>query len=175
MGVFSQTLVGDNKFGHLKMQTDRLFRNNFNRTNFYGLFLGLIFLCSCKNKIETNETLSKKDIQQIQKLNLLDKDEKIYQFYSEFKNNVAGNFYTDNRMASYWLDEHDTLKNKIEFAYYKDIIKLDTTYFAGTTYCPYLLVTRKDSSNFKVCVEGKKSEITTFFIDAINKWTQYKN
>jgi hypothetical protein len=134
-----------------------------------------MFLYSCKNKIETSETLTKQDIELIQKLNLLDKDEKIYKFYSEFKKNVAGNFYTDKRMASYWLDEHDTTKNKIEFAYYKDIVKLDTTYFAGTTYCPFLLVTQKGGSNFKVCVDGNKSEVTAFFNDAINKWTQKKN
>jgi hypothetical protein len=157
------------------MQTDRLFRNNFSGTIFCGLIFSLITFCSCKNKIETNETLSKQDIELIQKLNLLDQDEKIYKFYSEFKKNVAGNFYTDKRMASYWLDEHNSSKNKIEFAYYKDIIKLDTTYFAGTTYCPFLLVTRRDSSNFKVCVDGNKSEITAFFNDAINKWTQKKN
>jgi hypothetical protein len=157
------------------MQTGRLLRNNFIRIIFCGLFFNLIFFSSCKNKIETSDTLSKQDIELIQKLKLLDKDERIYKFYSEFKKNVAGNFYTEKRIASYWLDEHDTSKNKIEFAYYKDIIKIDTTYFAGATYCSYLLVTRKDNSNFKICVEGEKLEITEFFNDAINKWTQHKN
>ena len=154
------------------MQTEKLFRNNFSRTIFCGLIFSLLSLYSCKNKIEKSETLSKQDIDRIQKLNLLDKDEKVYKFYSEFKKNVARNFYTNKRLASYWLDEHDTLKNKIEFAYYKDILKLDTTYFAGTTYCYFLLVTRRDSTNFKVCVEGEKSEITAFFNEAIAKWEQ---
>lgn len=156
------------------MQTNRIFRNNYFGPIFYGLFFGFIFLNSCKNKIQTHESLAKQDIERIQKLDLLNKDEKIYKFCSEFKNSVAGNFYTDKRLASYWLDEHDQSKNKVQYAFYKDIAKIDTVYNAGTTYCPFLLVIRNDSSSFKVCVEGTKTEITDFFKDAIDKWRQAK-
>ena len=106
---------------------------------------------------------------------MLDKNERIYEFYSEFKKSVAGNFYTNIRLASYWLDKQDTTKNKIEFAFYKDIIKIDTVYNAGATYCPFLLVTRRDGSNFKVCVDCKKEEITAFFNEVLNKWKQNQN
>lgn len=141
-------------------------------TKLFGLFALMILFAACRNKIETSNTLTKQDFDRLYALNLLDKNEQLYKFYSEFKKSVAGNFFTNKRLASYWLDEHDKSKNKIEFAFYKDIVKIDTVYFAGLTYCPYLLITRNDNSSFKVCVEGKKQEITEFFNDAIDKWKQ---
>ena len=117
----------------------------------------LVLLVSC-NHIETGNTLKKSDIERIQKLNLLDKDEKIYKFYSEFKIEVAGNFLTDKRLAKYWIDEKDKTKDEISFALYRDIKSIDTIYYAGATYRPYLLVTKTDNSQFKVCVDGKPEE-----------------
>jgi hypothetical protein len=139
-----------------------------------GLFTLLFWCVACGNKIETANTLTKKDFDRLHSLKLLDTNEQIYKFYSEFKNSVAGNFYTDKRLASYWLDEHDKSKNKVEFALYNDIAKIDTVYYAGATYCPYMRVTRGDSTSFKVCVDGTKKEITEFFNGAISKWKQEK-
>jgi hypothetical protein len=141
---------------------------------FFGIFTLLLLCVACGNKIETANTLTKQDFDRLYSLQLLDTNEQLYKFYSEFKNSVAGNFYTDKRLASYWLDEHDKSKNKVEYALYKDIVKIDTVYHAGTTYCPYMRVTRADSSSFKVCVDGTKKEITEFFNDAISKWKQEK-
>jgi len=141
-------------------------------TNLIRLFTILILFGSCNNKIETASTLTKQDFDCFHSLSLLDTNEHIYKFYSEFKKSVAGNFYTDKRLAKYWLDEHDKSKNQIEFAYYTDIAKIDTVFYAGATYCPYMLVTRTDSTTFKVCVDGTKQEISDFFNDAISKWRQ---
>lgn len=140
------------------------------------LFFLIFCLVSCSdNKIETDKTLSKSDKDYIHSLKLLDSDEKIYKFFSEYKNKVAGNFFTDKRLAKYWIDERDKSKNKINFAYYKDIKSIDTVYHADATYCPYMLVTKIDGSKFKVCVDGKRKEIKSFFEDALNKWAQNKN
>lgn len=133
-----------------------------------------VVLASC-NRIQTGDTLSKTDINRLIKLNLLDKDEKVFKFYSEFKNEVAGNFFTDKRIAKYWIDERDKSKDKIDFAYYPDIKSIDTVYNAGATYCPYMLVTKVDNSKFKVCADGKREEIKEFFKEALTKWTQNKN
>lgn len=134
----------------------------------------LLLLAAC-NIISTGDTLSKTDIERIQKLNLLDKDEKIYKFYSEFKNEVAGNFFTDKRMATYWIDKKDKTKDVTAFAFYQDIKSIDTVYDAGATYCPYMLVTKTDNTQFKVCVDGKREEIKEFFEEALNKWKQIKS
>ncbi len=70
------------------------------------LIITLLCLVGCSdNKIETDKTLSKADKQYIQSLKLLDTDEKVIKFYSEYKNKVAGNFFTDKRLAKYWVDE----------------------------------------------------------------------
>lgn len=134
--------------------------------SFLILFL---FVASC-NSIQSGDSLSSKDFQRFRSLHLIENGERLYKFYSEFKKSVAGNFYTDRRMASYWIDEKDSTKNSTEFAYYEDIIRIDTCYNAGFTYAPFMLVTRKDRTQFKVCVEGSRQEIADFFNDAISKW-----
>ena len=73
-------------------------------------------------------------------------------------------------MASYWIDDRHKEDTKISFAYYRDIKSIDTVYFAGATYCPYMLVNKMDNSRFKVCVEGKKKQIKSFFEDALREW-----
>jgi hypothetical protein len=135
----------------------------------------LSFLFSCSNHIETGDTLSEADIKYIQSLNLLDKDEKIYKFYSEFKNKTAGNFFTNRRIAKYWIDDRSKEKNQLSFAFYPDIKSIDTVYNPGVTYCPYMLITKSDSTQFKVCADGKQEDIKSFFEDAIKQWQQHKN
>jgi len=135
----------------------------------------MVLLSSCfGNKIETDKSLKAEDKAYIQSLNLLDKDEPVYKFYSEFKNRVAGNFFTDRRMAKYWIDERDKSKDKIEYAYYPEITSIDTVYYAGATYCPYMLVKKNDNTEFKVCVDGKREEIKAFFEDALRLWKEKK-
>ena len=133
----------------------------------------LSFLFSC-NHIETGDSLKKSDIEYIQSLHLLDKNEKIYKFYSEFKKKNAGNFYTDKRIAKYWIDNRDKDKNQLSFAFYPDIKSIDTVYYAGATYSPYMLITEVDGTQFKVSVNGKKEEIKSFFEGALAQWKQRK-
>jgi hypothetical protein len=135
----------------------------------------IVFLLFSCNKIENQNTLSKDDIKYLKSLKILDDDETIYQFYSEFKIKYTGNFFTNKRIASYWIDKRDSKKNEIAFAYYRDISKIDTIYKAGATYCPYFLVTTKNGNTFKVSVEGEKKEITAFFEGAIQEWKKSKN
>lgn len=139
-----------------------------------GLLFILLFSASC-NHIETGDTLERVDIERIQKLNLLDEGERILSFYSEFKNEVAGNFFTDRRISKYWIDENDKLKNEISYAFYPNIISIDTVYDAGATYCPYMLITRTDGYTFKVCIGGKRLEIKMFFEEALRQWRQHRN
>jgi hypothetical protein len=133
------------------------------------LVILVVTLFSC-NHIESGDDLSKNDIERIEKLKLLDKGEKIIKFYSNEKNSVAGNFFTEKRLAMYWIDENDSTKNEVSFSFYQDIQSIDTVYYAGATYSPYMLITRKDSSTFKVYVDGKKPEIKSFFEGAMSKW-----
>lgn len=131
------------------------------------------FLFSC-NSIETGNSLNSSDIQYIKQLGLLDDDETIYKFYSEFKKKNAGNFYTNKRIATYWIDERNKEKNEISYAFYNHIKRIDTIYNAGVTYSPYLAVKKIDGSTFKVSVDGKKEEIKSFFEGALKEWANRK-
>ena len=133
-------------------------------------FLILFFALAACNNITSGDRLSEVDIVRIQQLGLLEKDERIIKFYSEFKNSVTGNFFTNKRLAAYWQDEDDKSKNSITTAYYSDIVSIDTVFNAGATYTPYLLVMQKDSSTFKVCFDGKKDEVRKTFIEVISLW-----
>ena len=137
--------------------------------NFFSLFL----LVSC-NKIETNDTLNKSDISLIQDLNLIDENEKIIKFYSEYRKENSGNFFTNKRVAKYWIDKEDESKNVINSAFYKDIKSIDTIYNAGLTYCPNLMISKIDGTSFKVSVEGDKTEVKSFFEDLLKEWDKNK-
>lgn len=142
--------------------------------NYFNVTLILLLLISC-NKIENSKTLDKKDIDYIKNLGLLKEDETIYGFYSEFKNSVAGNFFTDQRVASYWIDERNSQKNEVKFAYYNEIKKIDTIYKVGITYSPYMLVTKANDSTFKVSVDGEKEGIKAFYEGVIREWKKRNN
>lgn len=131
------------------------------------------FLFSCNN-IMKGDSLSKSDVEYIQGLHLLDKGEKVYKFYSEFKKENAGNFFTDKRIATYWIDDRNKEKNEISFAFYQDIKSIDTVFYTGATYTPYMLITKTDSSQFKVSVDGKKEDVKSFFDEALKHWQQHK-
>lgn len=139
----------------------------------------LLFLSSCywileKQGILSEEKLSAKDLNRIRSLKLLDKDEHIIKFYSNYQRKVAGNFYTDKRLAMYWLDEYHEEDRKVRSAFYSDIIAIDTTANVSSTYCPFLLVTQKDSTQFQVYVDGTPQEIKAFFEEAIQLWQKQK-
>ncbi len=142
--------------------------------NYFSVTLILLLLISC-NKIENSKTLDKKDIEYIKSLGLLKEDETIYGFYSQFKISVAGNFFTNQRIASYWIDKRNSKRNIVKFAYYNEIIKIDTVYNVGVTYSPYLLVTKANDSTFNVCVDGEKEEIKAFYEGVIREWKKRNN
>ena len=138
------------------------------------LIAAITFLFIACNKITSGNDLTESDIQKIKALGILDDNEKIIKFYSEYKKNVAGNFFTNKRIASYWKDENNETKDKINIAFYKDIIRMDTITYAGASFSPYINVMRKDSTVFKVCFDGEKAEIRKTFKEAISIWKSNK-
>jgi hypothetical protein len=129
----------------------------------------IFFHIGC-NRIETNDTLKKSDIKYIQSLGLLDSNEKIIKFYSNFKTRLAGNFFTNKRIATYWIDERDQNNPEIHNAYYSEVKAIDTVHYGGLTYSPYILVTKKDDSKFKVYIEGSKKSIGSFLDNMLKTW-----
>lgn len=140
---------------------------------YFSIIAVVLLVISC-NRIETESSLSEEDIAYIKSLKLLDDGEHIYKFYSEYKNEVAGNFFTNRRVATYWTDERNSKKNIKEYAYYKYIVKIDTVYKAGLTYSPYALVTKSNGHTFKLSVGGGKEQIKSFFEDMLKEWRKQK-
>ncbi len=142
-----------------------------------GVLFTLVPAAGCTNKIETGDSLNKTDKDYINSLIPLDKDEKIYKFYSEYKLKNAGNFYTNKRIAEYWIDPDNRSKDKIQSAFYKDIESIDTVYDVDFSYCPYMAVTKikgDTAETFDVCFEGKKDELKIVFGKAVELWKKEK-
>lgn len=136
-----------------------------------GFCILLPTLLSCSNqKIETGQTLKKETTDLIRSLGLLNDREQIIQYYSNYEQSKAGSFFTNKRIAHYWLDDRDKSKNDTSYAFYPDIVTIDTTLTVPDTFAPYMTVTKKDSSQFRLYVEGRKSEISAFFAEAIMTW-----
>ncbi|MCE7997022.1 MAG: hypothetical protein HEP71_34000 [Roseivirga sp.] len=88
---------------------------------------------------------------------------------------VSGNFFTNKRIASYWIDEHKQEDTYVESAYYSEI---DTIWrypkFNAWTIASYLEVYRTDGSTFKVYVDGDSTDTWNFFNLALRTWNENK-
>lgn len=142
-------------------------------TNKCILTLTTILFLAC-NKIKSGNELMEKETSYIRSLGLLQDHEQIIKFYSNYKFRNAGNFFTDQRIAKYWIDKKDSTKNEIASAYYDDILAIDSITAVPSSNCPYLLVTKKDRSSFKVFVNGKKTAVKEFFAEAMGKWSKHQ-
>ncbi len=138
-------------------------------------FFLLLTLISCNSeKIEPDKTLSDEIKKHLSTLGLLEKNEKIIKYYSNFEKDKAGSFFTDKRIAHYWIDKQPE-KTNISSAFYSDISSLDTNFNVFDFDLPYLTVKKKDSTAFNLYIEGEnKAETKKFFEDAIEMWKKMK-
>jgi hypothetical protein len=125
-------------------------------------------LSSCES-IYRGDQLSPSKTALIKALAQLSADEQIYQFYS---NNGgvegAGNYYTTKRIGHYWRYQRD---QETESAYYQYVARITINYNPpGDFVIPYLLVTRKDSTQFKVYVGGEREQVRAFFVKCHAHW-----
>ena len=132
-----------------------------------------IVLWSC-NANYSNQVLTKADTIRIQKLGLLDTNEIIISYTANYKKEVTGSFFTNKRVAYYWIDERYVDRNIIEFAYFEDIKSIDTTILTSLTQASFLTVTKNDDSKFNVYLTGEKDKIKAFFTQATKKWKKAK-
>ena len=125
--------------------------------------------------METGEDLSAESKEYIKSLGLLDSGERIIMFDSQGGINgvkTSGNFFTDRRIASYWIAGRDTTKTIIDYAYYADI---DTIWrypkFRSLTLASYLEGHRRDGRRFKVYVSADSIGTWQFFNGALEEWS----
>lgn len=138
------------------------------------------FLASCRNEPPATEELSNADKAFLKGLGLLDNQENVILFNSQgggFKPlQTSGNFFTNKRIASYWIDEYDSANNSTDFAFYADI---DTIWrypkYNSLTLASYLEVHRSNGTRFKVYVSGDSAETWGFFNRALKEWSRNKH
>jgi hypothetical protein len=138
--------------------------------------VGLI-ISSCGRDLETGDDLSTQDREFISELGILDDEENIILFDSQgggFNGlKTSGNFFTDKRIASYWIDKRDTTKTSIDYAFYVDI---DTIWrypkFKSLTYASYLEVHKRNGTKFKVYVDADSTRTWDFFNRALQEWSR---
>jgi len=138
----------------------------------YWIFVFL--LVSCNSGIKKGNKLSQADLNYISEIGLVDKGEQIFLFASQSDNKTSGNFITNKRLASYWIDEQ-IVDGNINSAFYHEIDTILTKDLSSSwTYASFLKVIKKDSTEFKVFVHGDSKKINQFFEKAVSEWEKRK-
>jgi len=128
-------------------------------------------LSSCEHHTRKGTSLSEADRNYIKHLGLLDDHEKIILFDGQSDFETSGNFFSDKRIASYWIDKRDNNKSSVNFGLYNEIDTILTKDLSrALTYASYLEVVKRDGTTFKVYVDGDSTQVWTFFQGAITAW-----
>ena len=126
---------------------------------------------SCNRSPRDGKGLSKSEKEYIRGLGLLEENETIFLFDGQSGFETSGNFFTDKRIATYWIDKRDEDKSSIDFAFYNEIDTILTKDLSrALTYASYMEVVKNDGKTFKVYVDGDSTEVQTFFDRAMSEW-----
>ncbi len=136
------------------------------------LFLLLCLFLSACNRIESADSLSPETLAKLKTLGLLNAKEDLVCYYSNYKEEIVGSIITDQRLAHYWIDEKDSSKSEIESAYYSEIVNIVDHFQVQDFDCPYIAVTKTDSTQFRVYVDGNAEEKQYFYQTALALWKQ---
>jgi len=138
-----------------------------------GLVFLCLLLCSC-NRIEVGSDLSADELAFIRSVGLLDQGETVHRFYSNFKLRKAGSFFTNKRMAHYWLDGNDARQHQREYAFYPDITAVEPVYKVPDFDSPYLEVRTTGQATFRVYMNGSQQEMQLFYQEALAAWKLHR-
>ena len=141
------------------------------------LIVAALVTSSCDKDFKTGDNLSKEDKEFILNLGLLDADEDIILFDSQAGGfdglKTSGNFFTDKRIASYWIYNRDTTKTSIDYSFYADIDTIGRyPKFQSLTYASYLEVHRRNGTRFKVYVDADSARTWYFFNRTLLEWSR---
>ncbi|TFF39531.1 hypothetical protein [Mucilaginibacter psychrotolerans] len=139
-----------------------------------------VLFTACNTGAKRGKDLSEKDLQYIRKLGLLDKDENIIQFDAQgatlwYSVKQGGSFFSDKRVAGYWVAQDERQKTKVDYAFYKDIdsiaLKDRST---ALTYASYLTVFKHDGTKFRAYINGNKQKVEYFYKSALGEWMKHR-
>jgi len=126
---------------------------------------------SCLPGIKKGTEISRNHIDYIKKLGILSDNERILLFVTQGRMKVSGNFFTDKRIAAYWIDE---THKEIKFAFYNEIDSILPHLIKGAKHSSYLEVYKNNGQKFKVYADAGNGETSYFFEEAIAEWKKNK-
>jgi hypothetical protein len=141
-------------------------------------FLSIIVITivtSCNHRAKDGTELSKNERAYIHRLGILDEGEQIILFDAQADIETSGNFFTNKRVAAYWIEKDDSAESSVDYALYKQIDTIiPTDQSSSLTYSSFMEVVRNDGTRFKIYVDGERDEVQTFFEKVIAKWKEEK-
>jgi len=89
------------------------------------------------------------------------------------KKNVS--FFSNKRMAFYWIDYKDSSKNSISSAFYNEIDTIITVpAYRSLTYSSRLDVSKKNGEVFALCIDFDSITTYKFFNAALEEWKKHQ-
>ncbi len=88
---------------------------------YYIIYLSLIFIQCGTPGVMKGDKLGEEDLSYMASLGILDDDEEIILFSSNFDIIQSGNYYSNKRLASYWQYKKSPRNNYIKSAKYDEI------------------------------------------------------
>ena len=139
------------------------------------LFSILFLAVSCSWTEKNENNLSAKDLSFIRSLGILDTNEKILLFESNGGISglkQSGNFVTDKRVASYWIENNQTEMN---FAFYAQIdsMKLNDKTTAVTLASSFTIYAH-DNNTFELYVDADSARLHQFYNQTVQLWEKNK-
>ena len=135
----------------------------------------VILVVSCGWKAKNESNLTTKDLQFIRGLGILDSNETILLFetnggFSGLKQ--SGNFITDKRVASYWIENN--LK-ELNFAFYSQIdsMKLNNKTNA-LTLASSITIFANYKKTFELYIDADSSRLNQFYDKTLEIWKKNK-
>lgn len=124
-------------------------------------------------QIVPGDKLWANDVEFLKEMNVLSEDEKILYFYSTglFSIRGDGDFFTDKRVVSYWLEPPSWGELVVEAAEYHDIADIYTQFSTGMFELTEIKITRTDGSWFFVLVSPEGGKDKDFVAALRSRWS----
>ncbi len=137
-----------------------------------------ILSLACNGGVRSGSDLSSEEIEHIRDLGILDTNEVILVIHSQSGNIrnpflQAGNFVSDKRIASYWIDP-DSSETSVIAAYHSSIDTLTTHYNNGWPAGNYIKVDLVGPNWFNVYVNNDKEHARAFYEAALAAWRKQR-
>jgi len=135
----------------------------------FSVFLTVIVMFSgCAR--ESDSGVSTKESAYLRELGVLSEGETVFFFASSSRFRQSGNFFTDQRVASYWIDDSDSSKTEKDYAWYSDVSDISVTYNDDWDLSHDITITRHDGTSFHVYVSTDREFARRFFDRLTEQW-----